>query len=371
MQDLKEHLERIADTPRADRPPVDVAAGAARGRRALRRRRALGGAGLAAVMAASGAVVAVQSRDTAPPPVTLAGSASNPLMQRASFGWLPPGYRVTSREEQHAYHGFGQFVAVADGPVRFEYGAITLTADFTGREPELATSPDGVLERRHRTSPVNGHRAYWAIPPGRYDPESRPVELRWEYAPRNWAVLQVSDKTVADAATVRRIAESATLTGPRPTKLPVRISGLPTELRTAPVRQVKLTDRAPVAFSMGFSGPDAAINLWTARSPSQYLSMVETGQPIVPNTRIGGRPAYVRHAVPDPMAERHPELGPGRFGGTREVLWVFGVDGFDVQLSVATKDLGVLRPCGGLLGLYRRIKVLGPDPAKWTTAPFG
>jgi hypothetical protein len=54
---------------------------------------------------------------------------------------------------------------------------------------------------------------------------------------------------------------------------------------------------------------------------------------------------------------------------SRGELYVFGVNGFDVQLIASGSVLAKLDRTGGLVGLFHNIKILGGDPANWTTSP--
>jgi hypothetical protein len=48
---------------------------------------------------------------------------------------------------------------------------------------------------------------------------------------------------------------------------------------------------------------------------------------------------------------------------------VYGVNGFDVQISAAGPALAKLNKTGGVAGLFHRTTVLGSDQASWTTNP--
>jgi hypothetical protein len=63
---------------------------------------------------------------------------------------------------------------------------------------------------------------------------------------------------------------------------------------------------------------------------------------------LGGHPAY---------------QAPG-------LLYVYGVRGFDAQITASGSILANLnRTGGGVAGLFRKITIYGGDPASWTTNP--
>jgi hypothetical protein len=66
-----------------------------------------------------------------------------------------------------------------------------------------------------------------------------------------------------------------------------------------------------------------------------------------PNTKLDGRPAYV----------------------TPSLVYAYGVNGFDVQISASGAVLAKLDKSGGVAGLFHRLRVLGTDPSNWTPNP--
>ncbi|TDC90777.1 hypothetical protein [Actinomadura sp. 7K507] len=352
MNDLKAELERLAGSP-GPPPAVDVAAAVVAGRRIrlMRRARRAAAVVVAAGAAAAVAVVAVlpSSHEERPDKVVEPPAYPSPLVEEAAFGWLPAGYartRVTRESgrnptyEVHAGRGPG--------------GApIALTVMPPGKRPGIPLLPGARKGRLTKAAPVNGRPAYWSIKPGGPGSEQVAAEFRWEYRPESWALLSVNDRAVADAATVHRVAAGVKFGGNEPVAFPMRVSGIPDGLK---VTQTWVGTR-----------PEAMIALGTSRGDDQLTVMLSASRPqarknFKPNTTIDGHPAF---------DTRLPHPGP-RTGkaSNRQTLWVFGVDGFDVNIVAAGEPLRRLQASGGVTGLFRRITPLGTDPAEWTTTPL-
>ncbi|MFG2004929.1 hypothetical protein ACGFNU_37865 [Spirillospora sp. NPDC048911] len=339
-QDLKGRLEEIARTPRPG-PAPDVAAAAARGRRVLRTRRvttALASAtaiGLAATVTAN--VLTGEPGD--PPPVTAAGPGT--LTQPGTFGWLPKGYEVTrlqtdgrmsSAEANAAGRSGGQGDPAAISLNVLQAGAKVIT----GREPSAGQ--------------IKGRPAWWKVRPGPQVPTE--AQLIWQRGKDVWASLIVTDPKVATDGVMRRIAESAVFSA-QPIALPVKVKGVP----RADFVAVALTQKPRLSVTLGItlhqsrSEQDLTITVAPARPPLSH------GKPLKPNARVDGHSAYT--------GVRRPGQGQPDYS----YLWVFGTDGFDVKIEAADDTVQRLQASGGLAGLYRRITLLGTDPARWSRTP--
>lgn len=346
MNGIKEGLERIVSAP-APASAVDVAAAVAKGRRIRRNRRARR---LAAAVAAAGAAAVVifpgssgeRSDDIAEP-----SSYGAPLVARASFGWLPPGYvrtRVAQDDQQRP--------AFSVSAGRGQGGAgVELTVLGPGPRPHVPRLPGGRKGRLTEAAPINGRPAYWTIKPGAAGSDQVAAEFRWEYRPRSWALLSVNDRGVADVATVRRIAAEVTFDDRGPVAFPVSVTGVPAGLK---VMRVWRDTRPDVYFDLRDPGGDGSLTIGLTRAAAQ---------PFKPNTTIDGRAAF---------DSRLPHSGPpaNTPASEAQTLRVYGVRGFDVFINANGEPLRRLQATGGLTGLYRRVTPLGDDPARWTTTPL-
>ncbi|POM26354.1 hypothetical protein BTM25_07510 [Actinomadura rubteroloni] len=300
--------------------------------------------GVAAVTAAG---VAMATR-TGGSPVTLHNLTpaaewakyADPLVERAAFGWLPDGMRANGYVADSQDEKYFQ-VTARTGKAKGGK-SVTLTAYERGTEPPLGYLPGGVPAKRIPAMPINGHRAYWIFKP---DPSGQSsFELRWQYAPNRWADLE-GDQIPGDSAeltrTAYKIAESATFGGSRPIALPLHVGGVPGGLQ--PDRTV-LNNGAygQVSVIIGyFAEPSSELGIGIVESDLRNNTKPR------PNTRLRGYPAYQ----------------------TPRLMYVYGVNGFDVQLSASGSILAELNRTGGLAGLFNRMTILGVDEANWTTNP--
>ncbi|MEU8122040.1 hypothetical protein AB0C21_25320 [Spirillospora sp. NPDC049024] len=351
MNDLKERLERLADAP-APAPAVDVAAAVARARRIRRTRRAAVAA-VAAGVAAGVAGITVVPSSSAERPSAVAGPARfpSPLIEKAAFGWLPPGYTRT-RVAQDAQRGTVFTVSAGRGPGST---AIELSVGPPGLSPGVPLLPGGRKGHLTKAAPVGGRPAYWSIKPGGPGSDQVPAEFRWEYRPKSWAVLTVNDRAVADPVTVQRIAAGVRFGGERPAAFPVRVTGLPDGLRAT---RTWVAAPAEVMISLAVPGRDG--DLLISLSPAA----TRNAWTYQPNTTVDGHPAF---------DTRLPHTGP-KIGlvppAKSQILRVYGVRGFDIEINATGEPLRRLQAGGGVTGLYRRTTPLGTDPARWTTEPL-
>ncbi|MGI5167000.1 hypothetical protein ACQEU3_21885 [Spirillospora sp. CA-253888] len=383
MNDVKNVLDDLANTPRPGPSRVSVDAALARGRRTRRTRRAAAATGLAAAVAL-GAVVVVDLPGGDPERPAVSSSAAggvaypNPLMQPATFGWLPKGYHLTQvTADRQNDVPLVRFSASAPGRA---FG-IGLTVHGPGKEPPIAKLPGGKPGRRTAAPPVNGRPAFWTIEPGGPNSNQVPAEFRWQYAPGRWAELTVNDLGLARADTVHRLAKNVRFGPDRPMTFPVTIKGLPPGLRMysttrnlVPMREMS----GPVGTSRD---PITAFNMTTVArgsDPNNDLSItVSRRDPIAPkemgvNTKINGHPAYDSALGAPANKTKYTHVEPGRSQRQRagQTLRVYGVQGYDIEISAHGEPWKKLRASGGLMGLYKRITLLGDDPADWTTDPL-
>ncbi len=300
-------------------------------------RRGLFLAGGLAAAATAAAVVATQVHPATLRTAPAAQSAKygDPLVDRAVFGWLPAGLHANGYIADHQEEG--TFQAVADGG----RGSVTLTAYDPGPEPFRGYLPGGIPAKRIPADPVNGHPAYWIYRPDASGQST--FELRWQYAPKRWADLQAVGLHGGSAAltkTAYRIARTASFGGTHPIAMPLHVGGVPGGLK--PKRTV---------LNNGAHGQVGAILDYIVKEPTSTLgvSIVKTSTigPPAPNGTLDGHPAYQ----------------------ARGALWVYGVNGFTVQINASGSVLASLDKAGGLVGLFRKITIFGGDPGSWTTNP--
>ncbi|MBO2447347.1 hypothetical protein J4573_09645 [Actinomadura barringtoniae] len=391
-ESLKERLEHIASTPRTGRsgssgpgtsagpggsgrsgsggPGPDVAAAAARGRRVLRVRRAGAGVGTALAVGLVAGAVAVgppgDDKDSPAAPPLASTARPNPLIQPASFGWLPPGFKLVSAINE----GPGQFTIGADNETG-KGAKLSLTL-VEGKEPPVAKLPGARPGNRTAAPAVNGHKAFWTIKPGGPGSEQVAAEFRWEYGPNHWALLSVTDSAAATEKTIYHIARSVTFKE-TPGAFPFTVKGIPASLKVCRVVANKDSDTS-MWLSQNCAVEGLGISVGNAQPPAAYEKLKTAGNAagktagnaagnaagktvasLKPNTSIDGHPAYDRSL--DPSAS-----GNGSF------IWVFGVNGYDVRLDASADVLNQLKSSGGLKGLFNRMTFF--DSGHWTTQVF-
>jgi hypothetical protein len=197
-EDIKSLYDRMADL---DQPPSSISIPAARraGRVRLTRRRA---AAVATPVLAAVAVIAIalaaqiQGGLHETPPTGLLGTPPtgsaqrapqyfNPLRPYARFGWLPPSSipansEVISQRMMSLGNPSGAFLAL------FAAGACHLTGHTLNCLPSGNRYPLG-----RNIAHGDGHPAYWTAPQKARSPllGTSPGQLAWQYAVGGWAVL--------------------------------------------------------------------------------------------------------------------------------------------------------------------------------------
>jgi hypothetical protein len=303
-------------------------------------------AGVAVATQISGSSVALHSS-----PAAKLSKYADPLTERAAFGWLPAGLHANGYVADHQHEKYFQ-VTAQGGRGK---ATATLTAYDRGKEPFLGYLPGAVPAKRIPAASINGHRAYWIFKP---DPSGQSsFKLRWQYAPSSWADLE-GDELQGDSAALTRvaykIAKSATFGSGRPIAMPLHVGGVPGGL--SPDRTV-LNNGAygQVSAIVGYfaGGPTSDLEISVTKSDGSVGTSVpgKPGTPLMgrprPNTKLGGYPAYQ----------------------ARGFVNVYGVNGFDVQITASGSVLAKINKTGGVAGLFLKMTVLGIDQANWTTNP--
>jgi hypothetical protein len=285
-------------------------------------------------------------------PAAESAKYTDPLVERAAFGWLPRGLHANGYVADHQHEKFLQVIAQA----RTGSATVTLTAYGRGKEPFLGYLPGGVPAKRIPAAPINGHPAYWIFKPNPSGQSS--FELRWQYAPNSWANLE-GDELQGDSAELTRmaykIANSAKFGGARPIAMPLHVDGVPGGL--SPDRTV-LNNGAfgEVSAILGYDvgGPSSNLGISVTKSNGT----IGTGVPSRPGGPIPGRPR------PNTKLRGYPAYQ------TPGLVYVYGVNGFDVQISASGSVLAKVNKTGGVAGMFRRLTVFGADQANWTTNPI-
>jgi hypothetical protein len=349
-------------------PPSRVSVEAARtsGRRKLRRRRAaLSGTPAVAVavvaLLAGGILPGFHAREPhqstppaagSPPPPT---RAFDPLVPYATLGWLPDGGKVLDgTTDRHFQFLDAGTTSAADWLLSvFSEGRCNLTAEQIlqrlrqGMKPSLkcTVGPGSaqILTVKAQAPSVHGRLAF-----------STGHGLVWEYTRGSWATLQDSERRPSLTRIVR-VAAGVTFGRPQPAlEYPFQLTGLPAAWQISGVHfepdQGIMRGRS---ISLGpprdFEGVTFDATLATPRS---YCSFFPGGQS--QRRTINGIAVIVTRT-------------PGR----RHVPVTYQVcaahaRGLDVLLST----YGPQRPRAVSIFTHN-LRILGSDPARWTTRPLG
>jgi hypothetical protein len=363
---VRELFEQLAS---GEPPPsrVDIALARGRGRKRLRWRRAglagapvLAAAAAAAVVLGTGAAPGLPAQTgttpsaSAPPAAGPARAPSrfNPLVPYASFGWLPAGQSLLSGGT-----GRAQLYLTAGLPGKpafslslFSAGRCQLTT-ATGKLDCAASASTGLLTDVIGPAPaVRGHRALWVS-----------GYLAWEYARGGWALLAFPAHGRRDAL---KVAAHLRYGATTPIVFPAQLTGVPSRWQVGGVSflpdagilrasQYALT-AGPVALS-AFGGefrmnvPFLTVDPATSRSSCPSYPGGRSAREV-----IGGYRVTVTHlpATPGNQPEQH--------------LCAADAGGLAVLLSVNGRH-----PVQSAVTVFRHLRLLGPDPADWTTAPIG
>lgn len=307
---------------------LDTAAIIATGRRRRTAKRLLGGTGLTAVavVAALGAMTALQPTDGPPvtepplagavPEAVLVASTSamaateapeqfDPLLRTLSLGWIPAGMAGQQAEITPWYQTFsvGDPAWVNGGP---DLGlSVTLLAkgrplsDLLGGAPGLPSEPVVVP-----TDPINGGEAECLTDPS--IPGSCSA-IRWRYAPDAWARVNFAGSAVNTpeeaAAVARRVAESVVLTEGEPVRIPFALNGDLAELAAARTI-VSVEPSAGRAWSASIELVPSGTVVQPQFGPQEQSLVIgashDPGDPSgriprddAPNTTVGGIPGWL------------------------------------------------------------------------------
>jgi hypothetical protein len=347
-------------------PPsrVDVGLARSRGRRKLRWRRAsLAGASAAAVVAVAVAAVTVPGSGGAAPgrgkspeahgPIT-APSRFDPLRPYATFGWLPAGESLangtTTTNDVDLTAGTGpawQLTVYAAGFCDRTSGQLLRRLGLH-QQPRLDCSKAVGGSVYQVTSVaaarVDGHTAFWT---------ANQTYLVWQYANRGWAALT---SPIRDASRVAlKVARGVRYgTASPPIRFQVQSVNMPREWT---ILLVRFWPSAGVLrgyqYLLGRTGVDAGGAIFSAGPATTMRSCYPSRQS--PPQTINGYQVVVNH---DPASNGSP---PG--------LRVCAPDADGVAVVVSTSGS---HASPDAVSIFRQhIRILGTNPANWTTEPLG
>lgn len=381
---VRELFEQVAD---GDQPPANVSIGAAasRGRSLLRRRRtrlagppvlaaaAVVAVALAGVLPAGKAQVPTHPHPTASKetPVAAAPQRFNPLVPYASLGWLPAGESVSSG----ATGRIGMFLnAGSGGHIRWQlwayaHGQCVLTTQQapsgsdtkrSHRVPYLncydgAQQWNGIVLSGSAPA-VNGRRAFWA-----------PGSVVWEYAPGGWAELINTNSTGNPGRVALQIARSAEFgTGtPQPILFALQLTTAPAAWQVSSTSFVR-QGGALLAESYAVTSGDAVLPA-NEGSDAVNLPFVSLGAPNANGCYVDPAGQSV-HRVINGYQVLVTDI-PGSTGARPMVpsyrVCVNNADGFQVLIGA-----NGWHPAVAPVTLFQHLRLLGTNPADWTTRPL-
>ena len=378
-------MERLS---RTEQPPsrVDIELARQRGRTLLRWRRwalagapVLAAASVAAIVLGIGAVTGGGGGPSIPP-APLTGPAHrqfNPLAPYAAFGWLPKG---VARHVNSTYSNQTELQLGAGSAAK---GQFSLTVWAHGACNPDAAQVRAALRRQHHP-PLNCADANqgWVVNLSRRAPAvgGRPAfwfdghMLAWEYARHAWATLYVSRPgTPIPAATIVKVAAHVRFAAtPEPVvKFPFQLTGLPASWRVLSVAAWRATRDGLLAGTSRELGSTTAVG----RPDGPITGTI--GQIAITPGR-SGCPFF--HGSPDGSSERVSLNGVTatvtRFTGSGarpyQGLCIAETNGLHVQFLEYPEPGHAGFAFGGVTGVFRHhLRLLGPDPANWTTRPVG
>ena len=370
---LRAQLEQLAGTD-APPPRVDVGLARSRGRRRLRwRRTGMSSASVAAIAAVAfvaGGLIQPSSGRVNP---TVAFGATpgsfNPLIQYAAFGWLPGGGKVLGGAfelddqqllaGQPAHPGNPQWQLIIYARGRCALSSTQVLQRLAhGHHPALRCTTSISSTGVHfgsfgpvtsREPAVNGHLAF-----------NYSGSLAWEYAPGRWAVLD-GNHVHPGARVMIRIAERVRYgVGTRPTiRFPAQLTGLAPGLRVGSV-SFRLDD-----------GVLRARQYWLSDKPDRpdYAD--------IPTFSTDPATAHNGCSPAADSASRHQTINGYKvivsnvtarqgFPASQQLC---AADANGLHVYVTTSSGSGVPTAAGIFAHHMRL--LGTDPAGWTTKPLG
>lgn len=348
-----------------------------KGRNRLRRR--LAGAAGTPVMAAAVAVVVALTVGAAPPspaahPAARPGAPREfgPLDPYLSFGWLPAGLKLVDGDilpQVVAIDGARKIFARSDDWEVSAYaaGKCHLTAQAKGLK--CTTEAYGLTAKFDGHAPaVQGHPAHWS---GDF--------LIWQYAPGGWALLTAPfpnvpykgpKRTPALVRKALRIADNVRYgAATAPLEFPLQLTSLPSQWKLS---SVFYQPNAGVLQAIRFALTTGTPDLGADGGLEYQKGMPDFGiQPATPHGSCYRYPKRKNESDKSKVETIHGHL---------VVVTNFPRPGFPGQslctahavgLSFYINAQGKKHPVMDLATLFRdHLRILGANPAKWTTQPI-
>ena len=341
---------------------VDVQLARRRGRARLRWRRAcVAGTSVLAVAAVAALAVGVGPVRPGPGPVTAGPAAPrqfNPLVPYISFGWLPAGESLN----QGGIRPTASYMAAGHLGPDWTLGVYARgQCHLTGSASGLSCPGSSTLPIRQRAPDVAGHRAFWFSP-----------GLVWQYARGGWAVLGIPAPNLSAvlhskelAGQALKIARNVRYGGPTRLVFLAQFSGLPSQWQV---------------HNISYYVPDGGL-----LRADEY--MLTTGSsrfhPRVGDTGVWTDAPYIMvHPAPRKGTCTPQDRGSTRtiISGYRVVLKRYHLGGLPVQELCGAHADGLwfdiqvfgAHPSVNVVSLFRdHMRLLGTNPANWTTQPVG
>jgi hypothetical protein len=379
----------------ADREPassrVDIQLARRRGRARLRWRRACvaGTSVLAAAAVVALAVgVGLVRLGSGPPAGPAAPRQFNPLVPYLSFGWLPPGNRLTAGDARP------EVVALVAGRnpnalnpwnlIVYAAGQCHLTRPAGELKCSTAALEGFNAQISGRAPAVQGHRAFWAgpapipgLPPALQRRRARASRgkadsyLVWQYARGGWAglVLPTANATKLTAAQREAYKQDAVKIANHvrygaatpPLMFPAQLTGLPSRWQVGSVYYQpdgRLLRASRFALTTGTPdlGADGGMEFQTNLP---YFGVIDPATfyknfcPTSGSEIINGYRVVVTNQVAGTLPS--------------ETLCAANADG----LALSINQQGAHPPIS-VASLFRdHLRLLGTNPANWTTKPIG
>jgi hypothetical protein len=376
----------IADREAApSRVDIQLARRRGRARRRWRRACVAGTSVLAAAAVVALAVgVGLVRLGSGPPGGPAAPRQFNPLVPYLSFGWLPAGSRLVAgdaRPEVVALVAGRKLYALSNwNLIVYAAGQCHLTRP-AGDLKCSTEALEGLSARISGHAPaVRGHRAFWAgpgpisgLPPAlqRHRASRSDSYLLWQYAPGGWAglVLPTANATKLSAAQRKAYEQDAVKIANHvrygaatpPLVFPAQLTGLPSRWRVGSVYYQpdgRLLRASRFALTAGT--PDLG-----ADGGMEFQTNLPYFGVIVPAT-------FYRNFCPTSGSEiinGYRVVVTNQVVGTlpSETLCAANADGLALNIN----QQGAHPPIS-VASLFRNhLRLLGSNPANWTTKPIG
>jgi hypothetical protein len=279
-----------------------------------------------------------------PAPVPAAPTYFDPLRPYLSFGWLPAGSTVISGKTGRTaqYLGAGRpglmewtLTAYAAGQCALTRSQMTCAGLSSAFDPQLTS----------RAPDIDGRTAYWG-----------PSVLVFQYARGGWAKLTFRNR--ADALRIAGHVSFGAATAPL--RFPAQLTGMPAgwQVRYAmfgPGTQATIFGFAKGAAGLDIPGTEPADNF------PDFISI----NPAAPNSSCYSSPGQSKQQMIAGYPVTVTRVAAGRQAAVQG-LCAARADGLSVSIGVTGNH-----PVADVTGIFAHLRLLGPDPANWTTKPIG